>query len=53
MQNLVSLGLMARHKGDFAIFPYISPCKTCDPQGRGRAKFDPRAIPWALLVEVH
>ena len=36
---------------DLAIFPYISPCKTCDL--RGGAKFDPRAIPWALLVEVH
>ena len=47
MQNLVRLGL----QGDLAIFPSISQCKTCNP--RGGAKFDPRAIPWALLVEAH
>ena len=29
-------------QGDFSSFPYIIPCKTCDP--RGGAKFDPRAI---------
>ena len=38
-------------QGDLAIFPYISQCKTCGP--RGGAKIDPRAIPWALLVEAH
>ena len=29
----------------------ISPCETCDPWGD--AKSDPRALIWALLVEVH
>ena len=38
-------------QGDLAIFPSISQCKTCNP--RGGAKFDPRAIPWTLLVEAH
>ena len=37
--------------GDLASFPYISQWKTCDPWGG--AKFDPRAISWALLVEDH
>ena len=30
----------------------ISPRRTCDPH-KGRAKFDPMAILWALLVEAH
>ena len=42
---------MARYRKIWQIFPSISPYKTCDP--RGGAEFDPRAIPWALLVEVH
>ena len=40
---------MAR-QGDLAIFPNISPCKTFD---RGGGEFDPRALPWAFLVEAH
>ena len=44
-------GPCGKIQGDLAIFPNINPCKTCDP--RGGAKFDPRAIPWALLVEAH
>ena len=39
MQNLVTLGLKAI-QGEFQRFPYIIPCKTCDP--RGGVKFDPK-----------
>ena len=39
MQNLVSLGLMARYREIWQFFPYISPYETCDP--RGGAKFHP------------
>ena len=86
MQNLVSLGLMARYMeiskvfpiktqvklvthgvgpnlspglyfGHFCgglldkVFPSISPNKTCNAWIG--AKFDPRAIFWALLVEAY
>ena len=51
MQNLVSLGVMARYREISKVFPHINQCKTSDP--RGGAKFDPRAIIWALLVEAH
>ena len=36
---------------DLASFPYIIPCKTCDPWDG--AKFDQRAMIWTLLVEAH
>ena len=51
MQNLVSLGLMARYMKISEVFYNISQFKSCDSQGG--AKFDPRAIIWALLVEAH
>ena len=35
----------------YTTFPYASPCKTCDP--RGWAKFDPRGMLLALLVEAY
>ena len=38
-------------RGQIKGFPYITPCKSCEPQGG--AKFDPKAISWALLVEAH
>ena len=50
MQNLASLGLMDRYR-EILKFSLYNPCKTCDPQGG--AKFDPRAIFWALLVEAY
>ena len=51
MQNLVSLGLKAKHREISQMFSYVGQCKTGDPQGG--AKFDPRAIIWALLVEAY
>ena len=52
MQNLASIGLMSRHRKLFLLsFPYLSLFKTSDP--RSGAKFDLRAIIWALLVEAH
>ena len=51
MQNLVSLDLTARNREIWQVFPLYDQCKTCDP--RGGAKFYPRAIIWALLVESH
>ena len=41
---------MARYR-EISKTPYKGRCKTTDP--RGGAKFDPRAIIWALLVEAH
>ena len=51
MQNLISLGCMARYREISKSFPYLSPCKNCDP--RSGAKFHPRAINLAVLVEAH
>ena len=50
MQNLVSLGRMARYTEISKFFPIYGNVKLVTP---GRAKFDPRAIIWALLVEAH
>ena len=62
MQNLVTLGFMARYREISKVF-LLQACDprggakfdpralTCDP--RDGAKFDPRALIWALLVEVH
>ena len=50
MQNLVSLGLLARYREISKVFP-ISPSETCDL--RGGAKFDSRDIIWALLVQAY
>ena len=36
---------------EFFMFPYVSHCKTCDPQGR--AILDPRGIVGTNLVKVH
>ena len=41
---------MARYREISKVFP-ISPNETCDP--RGGAKFHPRAIIWALLVQAY
>ena len=49
MLNLVALGFMARYRG-FLKFS-LSSNKTCEP--KSGAKFDPRAIIWALSVEAH
>ena len=46
MQNLVALGFMAMYREISKVFP-LSPRKTSDPWGV--AKFDHRAIIWALL----
>ena len=51
MQNLLSLGLMARYREFPIVSPYISLNKTWDPQDG--AKFDPRAIILALLVQAY
>ena len=51
MQNLVSLGLKAKYRESSQIFPIEAKLKLVTP-GAG-AKFDPKAIIWALLVEAH
>ena len=48
----MALSLMVSDKKIFFdVFPYISQCKICDPQGG--ANFSPRGIISANLVEVH
>ena len=49
MQNLVALGFMAGYREISKVFPIKVLSKTCDP--RVGAKFEPRAIIWALLVD--
>ena len=49
VSNIKGLGLLLSDKKIFKVFPYM--VKTIDPQHG--AIFDPRAIIWTTLVEVH
>ena len=42
---------MALYRSTGSSFPFINPSKTCDPWGG--AKFDLRAIIWALSIEAY
>ena len=50
-QNSTPLALVVLDKKVCSCFPYISLCKTCDPQGE--TIFSPRGKFWTNLVEVH
>ena len=51
MQSLVALGFVAMYSEISKVFPLSGQIKLVTPHIG--AKFDPRAIIWALLVEVH
>ena len=49
MQNLVSLGLMARYREIWQVFPIQAHAKLVTPEAG--PNLNPRAIIWALLVD--